>query len=399
MPKTLDDIFNDDDFGLLNAKEKSANIKTDEDRMIDSFEEINTFFEKNNREPSTGSMSEYSLLARLKGFRSDEVKKKILKPFDRFNLLGYVEMERNTFEEIIADDDLGLLETTGDISIFNFRHTPKQDARAESDFVAQRQPISEEKFKKYEAMFQQVHIELKTGKRKLRNFENIEKNLQIGNYYLLDGIMLYLESAELESEVRNLRSGDRLRVDGRTITIFENGTMSNMLFRSLGKSIQKSGKLITQTDESIERDLAESASLVSEEDIQTGWIYVLKSKSRNPKISELTNLYKIGFSNINVQDRIKGASKEATFLFADVEIVATYDCYNINTRNFENLMHRFFGECCLNVDINNEKGQRFTPREWFLVPLPVVDEAINLLRSGNIINYKYNKTNQEIVLR
>ncbi len=396
MSKTLDDIFNDDDFGLLNAKEKSSAIKTDEDRMIDSFEEINTFFEKNNREPSTGSMSEYNLLARLKGFRNDESKKKILKPFDRFDLLGYVEMEKKTFEEIVAEDDLGLLDTDADISIFEFKHTPKQDKRAETDFVAQRQAMSENVFKKYEAMFQQVHAELKAGKRKFLNFENIEKNLLIGNYYLLDGIMLYLESAELESEVRNLKSGDRLRVDGRTVTIFENGTMSNMLFRSLGKSIQKSGKLITQTDESIQYDFVQKANIVSEEDLQSGWIYVLKSKSKNPKISELNDLYKIGFSETNVPDRIKNASKEATFLFADVEIVATYHCYNMNTRNFENLIHRFFAESCLNVDLENEQGQRITPREWFVVPLKIIDDAINLLISGNIINYKYDKDNQRL---
>ena len=87
---TLDDIFNDDEFGLLDSKIKTSNIKSEEDRLIDSFEEINTFFDKNKREPSTSTMSEYGLLAKLKNFRQDEVKKKIVKPFDRHNLLGYV---------------------------------------------------------------------------------------------------------------------------------------------------------------------------------------------------------------------------------------------------------------------------------------------------------------------
>lgn len=399
MAKTLDDIFNDDDFGLLNQKEKASNIKTDEDRLIDSFEEINIFFEKNNREPSTGSMSEYNLLARLKGFRNDDKKKKILKPFDRFNLLGHVEMEKKTFDEILEDDDLGLLNTDADTSIFEFKHTPQQDKRAETDFVAQRQPVPEEEFGKYEVMFQQVHKELKEGKRKLLTFENIEKNLQIGNYYLIDGVMLYLESAELETEYKNLKSGGRVRKDGRTVTIFENATKSNMLYRSLGKMIQKSGKLITQSDETIQYNLIDKANQVLEEDLQSGWIYVLKSKSKSSEISAIRDLYKIGFSTMQVADRIKNASREATFLFADVDIVATYHCYNLNMHLFENLIHRFFGESCLNIDLYNDQQQRITPREWFVVPLPVINEAINLLTKGIIINYRYDKEKQQILLK
>lgn len=397
MAKTLDDIFNDDDSGLLNSKDRSSNIKTDEDRLIDSFEEINSFYEKNNREPSTDSMSEYSLLARLKGFRSDESKKKILKPFDRFNLLGHVEMEKKTFEEILDEDDLGLLNTDADTSIFNFKHTPKQERRAESDFVAQRQAIPEEQFKKYEVLFQQVHRELKQGKRKLLKFENIEKNLQVGNFYLLDGIMLFLESADLQHGLKKLKSGDRVRIDGRTVTIFENGTISNLFFRSLGKSIQKNGKLITRANEPYLTDFSERQDFVSEQDIQSGWIYVLKSKSPNQKISGISNLYKIGFSISNVADRIKNARSEATYLFEDVEIVSTYRCYNLNTQHFESLLHRFFGECCLNIDVFDKGGNRYTPREWFITPLNIIEQAINLIISGDIIKYRYDRDRNEII--
>lgn len=398
MAKTLDDIFSDDDSGLLNSKDKSLNNKTEEDRLIDSFEEINTFYEKNNREPSTASMSEYNLLARLKGFRSDESKKKILKPFDRFNLLGYVEMEKKTFDEILEEDNFGLLNTDADTSIFEFKHTPKQDKRAEADFIAQRQPIIEKDFEKYEAMFQQVHRELKEGKRKLLNFENIERNLQIGNFYLLDGILLFLESADNQQKLKKLNSGDRLRSDGRTVTIFENGTKSNMLFRSLGKAIQKSGKLITKTDESYLNNFSGNSNLISEEDIQNGWIYVLKSKSSNTNIIEISNLYKIGFSTASVADRIKNAFNEATYLFADVEVVATYRCYNLNIQNFENLLHRFFGESCLNIDVFDKAGNRYVPREWFIIPLNTIEQAIDLLISGNIIRYRFDSFNREIVL-
>lgn len=391
MAKTLDDIFNDDDFGLLNSKDQSLNIKTDEDRLIDSFEEVNSFFEKNNREPSTGNMSEYNLLARLKSFRENEDKKKVLKPFDRFDLLGYVELEIKTLDQVLEDDELGLLDSDADNSIFEFNHTPRNDKRADADFVAQRQSISEKAFKKYETMFYQVHEELKTGKRKLLKFENFEKNLQIGNFYLLDGMLLFLESADLQHNFKELRSGDRLRIDGRTVTIFENGTKSNMLFRSLGKSIQKNGKLITLPVNTYQTDLQAGFNFVAEEDIQSGWIYVLKSKSTNPKLSNVENLYKIGFSKLNVVDRIKNASDEATYLYSDVEIVATYRCYNINTQNFENLIHRFFAKCCLNIDVYDKIGTRYMPREWFIVPVNIIEEVVHLIISGEIIKYKYNE--------
>lgn len=398
MAKSLDDIFDDDDFGLLNPKDKSRDIKTDEHRLIDSFEEVNLFFEKNKREPSTSSMTEYNLLARLKGFRQDENKKKILKPFDRFNLLGYVEMELKTFDQIVDEDDLGLLNSQGDLSIFEFKHIPKQERRSETDFVAQRQAIDNDEFKKYELMFHRVHQELKEGKRKLLNFENFEKNLQIGNFYLLDGMLLFLESADLQHGYKELKSGDRLRVDGRTVTIFENGTMSNLLFRSLGKAIQKNGKLITKTYESLQNDFLNSSSILKD-DIQSGWIYVLKSQSTNPKISANKDLYKIGFTVLNVTDRIKNAANEATYLFAEVDIIATYRCFNLNTHHFENLIHRFFGDSCLDIDLLSPDKNRVTPREWFVVPIEVINEAIELLINGNIIDYKYDKENKIITTK
>ncbi|MBS1752354.1 MAG: GIY-YIG nuclease family protein [Bacteroidetes bacterium] len=386
---SLDDIFNDDDFGLLDSKAKVSNIKSEDDRLIDSFEEINTFFDKNGREPNASSMSEYGLLAKLKNFRQDEQKKKTVKPFDRHNLLGEVDMEKSSVDDILNDDDFGLLDTDKDLSIFKYKHIPKEDERAEADFVAQRKPIKEKEFKPYEEMFQKVHQEIKEGKRKILPFKNIEKNLHVGNFYLIDGVMLYLESADLEQAQRALNSGNRIRIDGRTRTIFENGTYSNMTYRSLGKQIQNSGKLITNTYESIQDEFFVSESLVKEEDIQTGWIYVLKSKSTDPKISAIKNLYKIGFSSTPIEERIKNAKNEATYLFADVIKVASYDCYNRNADKLEQLLHRFFASACLNIDLFTEQGRRLMPREWFVVPFEIIEEAIQLILSEKILNYRY----------
>jgi len=396
---SIDDIFNDDDFGLLDSKVKTSIVKTDEDRLIDSFEEINVFTDKNKREPNKSSMSEYGLLAKLKNFRENETQKKVLKPFDRHNLLGYVEMEKQTIDDILNDDDLGLLDADKDLDIFKFKHTPRPEDRAETDFVAQRKPMKEKEFEKYEVMFHKVHKEIKEGKRKIKPFTNIEKNLHVGDFYLMNGIMLYLESANLNKEEIKHRSSIRVRVVGRTRTIFENGTYNNMLFTSLGRGLQQDGKLITNLYDKIEQDLFVNTGLVKEEDLQTGWIYVLKSKSTNAEIRGINNLYKIGFASNSVDKRIKNAQHEATYLFADVQKVATYKVYNRNADKLEALLHRFFANACLDIDLFNEKGQRLNPREWFVVPFEVIEETIQLILNENIVNYEYNTLTKEIKLK
>ena len=398
---TLDDIFNeDDDFGLLDVKPKSSNVKSEEDRLIDSFEEINVFIDKNDREPSASSMSEYSLLAKLKNFRENEKSKKILKPFDRHDLLGYVEKDKPTIDDILNDDDFGLLDTDSELDIFKFNHTPKPQDRAATDFVSKRAPIKEKEFEKYETMFHKVHAELKDGQRRIDKFEDVEKHLKAGCFYLLDGVLLYLEDVENERDDNvKLSKNTRRRKDGRTRIVFENATLSNMLYRSLGKSLYNNGKRITEPKELSTPDLFVNADCVKEEDIQTGWIYVLKSKSNDDKIKSIKDLYKIGFSSTSVDERIKNAKNEATYLYADVQKVATYRCYNRNANKLESLLHRFFATACLNIDLFSESGQRITPREWFVVPFEVLDEAISLILGGTILNYEYDVVNQEIKLR
>ena len=397
---SIDDIFNDDDFGLLDSKVKTSTVKTDEDRLIDSFEEINVFTDKNDREPSKSSMSEYGLLAKLKNFRENETQKKILKPFDRHNLLGYVEMEKPTIDDILnEDDELGLLDSDKDLDIFKFKHTPKPEDRADADFVAQRKAMKEKDFEKYETMFQKVHKEIKEGRRKIKPFKDAERNLKEGQFYILDGLLLYLDKANVKLEEKEEKAGTILRIDGRTRTVFENGTFSNMLFRSLGKQILKNGKMITNTYEKLEQELFVNTGLVQEEDIQSGWIYVLKTKSTKKELTDINDLYKIGFASNSVDDRIKNAKNEATYLFADVKKIATYKVYNRNADKLENLLHRFFANACLDIDLFNHKGQRLNPREWFVVPFEVIEQTIQLILNESIVNYEYDTEMKRIKLK
>lgn len=132
---------------------------------------------------------------------------------------------------------------------------------------------------------------------------------------------------------------------------------------------------------------------------QPGWIYVLKSKSIDPKISSIKDLFKIGFSTVPVNERIKNAKNEATYLFADVKKIASYNCYNRNADKLEQILHRFFASSCLNVDLFDERGQRITPREWFIVPLEIIEEAIQLILNESIINFRYVNVNKKIVAK
>jgi hypothetical protein len=396
---SIDDIFNDDEFGLLETTAKTSNVKTADQRLIDALEEINAFVDKNGREPNTSSMSEYGLFARLKNIKENEPQKISLKPYDRHNLLGEVEMPKTSIDDILNDEEFGLLDTDSDLSIFKYRHISKEDEIAKADFVASRKPLKEAEFKPYEVLFQKVHQELKEGKRQLKPFHNIEKNLHIGDFYLSDGILLYIESANLKKEEIQHRASVRVRLEGRTKTIFENGTYSNMLYTSLGRQLQKDGKLITNTQEAITNELFVNAGMVKEEDIQTGWIYILKSKSTHPEISSIENLFKIGFSSTPIEERIKNAKNEATYLYADVIKVSSYACYNRNADKLEQLLHRFFAESCLNIDIEIIKGKRITPREWFVVPFEEIEKAIELMLNEQIVDYKYDKEIEKIVLK
>ena len=390
--KTLEDIFNDDEFGILDSKPINSNIKTEDERLIESFQEINTFFEKNNREPEAANVTEFKLLSRLKALRKDAKKVEILKPYDSHNLLNTKE-EVKSVADILNDDDLGILGTDETLSIFKLKNVPSYTERAESDFTARRKAMKDKDFLPYETQFKKVHIELREGKRKLKEFKDVEQNLNSGNYYVLDGVLLFLEDDGIEKR----QLGDSSRNDGRTTIIFENGTKSNMYYRSLSKSLYNNGSTVSGTDKESETGLFKNANIVKEEDSETGWIYILKSKSTNKDISSIKDLYKIGYSTVPIIERIKNASKEPTYLMADVAIEASYKTYNINAQKFELLIHRFFSEVCLNIDINDDKGRRITPREWFAVPLPVIDKAISLILSGEIVKYKYDSVQMSLI--
>lgn len=389
--KILDDIFSNDPLGLLNVKPKTSNVKTADERLSNSFEEINDFISKNEREPAPNpsNISEYQLYSRLKNLREDEDKMLALETRDVYGLLKVEKKEINNIDDIFNDDIFGMFDDGEAQSLFEFKHTPREIARAEADFVARRKPCKN--FKDYEALFKSIQADLSSGQSKIVKFH--ESQLNQGNFFVHNGIVLYLE------KVIDLDVDKFGKPDGRTKIIFENGTESSMKLRSLGKNLFINGKGITQRSDNEVEEFMENFSNINEEDKEAGYIYVLSSKSTDTNITEIRNLFKIGYSTTPVETRIKNAEKEPTYLMAPVQIEAEYKTFNMNTQKFEQLLHNFFGASCLNIDIYDEKLRRHMPQEWFIAPLNVIDQAIEMIITEEIIHYKYDQELEVIVLK
>jgi len=402
--KVLDDIFNNDPLGLLIFKPKNSNARTADERLLASFQEINDFVDNNHKEPepNPSNISEFQLYSRLKNLREDKTKIKLLKKYDIHNLLPSTKSnqvsepkapynkpkEITSLDDLLNDDLLNILDDDSE-GLFDFKHTPKEYERANADFVARRKPCKD--FDKYESLFQKVQYDLSISKRKLIKFN--EGQLREGAYFVHNGILLLLET------IHDFEKDKFGKDDGRTRIIFENGTESQMKLRSLGKNLFLNGKSVTDNIDKVNEEYLEKFNVITNDDESAGYIYVLKSKSTDINITSIQNLYKIGYSKIDVQERIKNAKKEPTYLMAPVLIKGAWQCYNMNPQKLEQLLHNFFGNSCLEIDVFDEKGKRHTPREWFIAPITVIEQAIELIINGKIINYKFDADNMTIVLK
>jgi len=383
-------LINDDDLGLLTIKPTNASAITADERLVASFLEINNFVQENRREPQLGGdLQEHQLASRLKSIREEKDKAKVLLDFDEYDLLSVEEKEIKSIKDIFNDEDFGILDNT-DKNLFNLDNVPEIKERESADFIAHRKPCKD--FEKYEASFQECQKELSIGKRKLLKFKS-DQQIKEGRFFVMNGVLLFVEKI---GETFVDKHG---KVDGRIRCIFENGTESGMLLRSLGKGLYDNGHAVSENSDTNESDLLEHFNIITKDDSQTGFIYVLKSLSENPKIKSLENLYKIGYSTIPIEERVKNANGDVTFLLAPVKIVTSFECYNFNPQKLEQLLHNFFGSACLNIDIFDASNRRYTPREWFIAPLDVIEASIRLIIDGGIINYKYDASRQEIILR
>ncbi|MGR0221577.1 GIY-YIG nuclease family protein [Agromyces sp. ZXT2-6] len=379
-PSSIDELLDSDLDGLLDAPDMPQKI-TAADRLERAFLEIVEFRRTHGRIPSstTRDIAERKLGARLDGILANDEKIAALKPLDEFGLLETPEAPAS-IDELLGDDEFDLL--GDDTGLLDVSDLPVRRQVHDSESAARREKA--EDFEQFEPLFKQKHDELRSGASRLLPYPGMS-HIVAGAFFVLNGVMLFVaEVGETEYKQTTVRENkrERLRV------VFENGTESSMYRQSLAIRLSdEDGNVVART---------ELPEILGEDEV-SGYIYVLRSRSEDPLIADIDHLYKIGFTRGAVEDRIKNAEKSPTYLMAPVDIVASYRTYNLKASALENLLHRVFAAARLHLTQADHKGRAYDPSEWFIVPLGVIDQAIELIISGGIVDYIYDAKAQKLV--
>ena len=394
---SLDDIFNHDDLGLL-ADVKPIAPKADENAMVlQTFKEVESFFRRHGRLPNNdGNLDEKILDRKWQALLNNKQHCETLRQYDTLNLLRPSEKTECckaenvvTLEDIFNNDDLNLLDV-GNTDIFRMEHIPQRAANGspyEDENNAVRKPCTD--FWRFEAWFKQIHHMLKHSE---AHFERLktETFLQPGDVFLLHGALCYVADFAETEDRKSTRGNRRLRV------IYENGTESNILTRSLARAVYKdgNGKKIMLSSAELLPDILTANS---PQDLVTGQLYVVRLLQPKPEFATYRNLYKIGFTTGTVEARIADAENDTAFLESKVVPVLSFECRNINPHTFERLLHAFFAAQRVNIRLIGKNGKIYIPHEWFDVELDVIEKAAEYIINGTINQYRMNNTTGKIV--
>lgn len=380
------------DLGIEIAPLKTGNRTPREERIIAGFEEIQSFQRTHGRVPLHGE--ERNIFERLYAVRLDQLRKlpemqTLLAELDTHNLLsiaGETSADLEDIDENALLAELGISVDPDDITVL--RHVRSSVDKRAAEEIADRTSCSD--FENYQPLFEAVERELKSGVRKTVRFGR-DTSIETGNYFIVGGQLSYVAEMGENIKAPNGESDARLRV------IYANGTESNLLRRSLQRALYKDDTGRRLTDPDMGPLFGDSPE---PDDIESGTIYVLRSLSAHPFVTEHRHLiHKIGVTGGKVETRIAGAEKDATYLLAKVEVVATYKLHNLNRTRLENIFHRVFAAAQLDLTIEDRFGQPVKPREWFLVPLQVIDEVVDRIRDGTITEVLYAPATASLVSR
>ena len=381
--RTIDDILSDPEvLEILKPFEKNLKAKSI-DYEIRNFQELTDWVKENKRVPEKVNSwnTERKMYSRLKGFRERPDK---FQEYDELGLL--VSEEPSIYERLIEEikndtyskqptslDDIldsesilfdGLENIDSSMpKLFETKKVKKNRKRKVApDSIARRKKV--EDFSQYKILFKKIQQELTSGKGQLKPFKN--NNVEVDHFYVLKGQLIYIDSL---GEIVSKNNANGIYEDQRLRVIYENGTESNLLKRGLVSSLYgRDGKIITELNENIE---------LSNDDFETGYIYVIKSLSDNPDIANIKSLYKIGVTTGSVQTRIANARNESTYLYAPVKVVEQMRVINLDAHSLETALHHALAQYQLDVEIKAPNGKIITPREWFVVELSKVEEIVN----------------------
>lgn len=412
MPKGITDEDFDllDELGVETEPVQSGGHSAREQRIIAGFEEIERFVEEHGRIPQHGENRD--IFERIYAVRLDRLRASgeclaVLKGRDPRGLLSLladsggssvfredaVEYRAGVEGDSGLNDNellaaLGADETEG-IDITELKHVRPAAEKRAAEEVAQRTPCVD--FEKFREDFERVDREIRSGLGQTQPITAENRGIGEKDFFILNGVTLYV--AEVGEPLKITAS----EVDRRLRLIFSNGTESNLLLRSLQRAFydDPSARRVVRAKEA--NQLTFGGEWDSD-DVEAGTIYVLRSKSDNPFIvSNREVIHKIGVTGGNVKARIANAKKDPTYLLADVDIVATYKLANINRTKLEQLLHKFFAEARLDLELKDRFGFDVTPKEWFLVPLPVIDDAVRKVIDGSITDFRYDPESARLV--
>lgn len=377
--------------GLDQEIAKTSSHTPREERIIAGFEEIQQFVIRYGRAPQHGEdndIFERLYAVRLDRLREQEECRVLLASLDNQGLLSVGDIAPVDPVESLDDEELlaELEGAFGSSDITELRHVRSQVEIRAAEEIANRDKC--EDFDRFRPLFEQTECELKSGARQTRPFGK-DASVNTGDFFVLGGQLVYVAEKGEEFRAPNGHPDARLRV------IYSNGTESNLLLRSLQRALYKdeAGRRLTDPD------LGPLFSETWDEgDIESGTIYVLRSMSSHTFVVEHRNLiHKIGVTGGKVETRIANAAHDATYLLADVEVVASYKLVGINRAKLEGIFHRIFAPAQLDLTIHDRFGHPVRPQEWFLVPLHVIDEAVSRIRDGSITDVVYDPKKASLV--
>jgi T5orf172 domain len=380
------------ELGVDIAPEPSGQRSAKEERIIAGFEEIERFVEEHGSLPQHGEdcdIFERLYAVRLDRMRESEECREVLRSLDSRGLLDAEADTSLTTEADLTDEallaSLGI-DANSENDITQLTHVRSRSEIKAAEEIAQRTPCQD--FDEFKPIFEKVQRQLEIGERQTLKYQD-NAAVKQGDLFILDGQKVIV------AEMDEAFVSDYGRQDRRLRVVYDNATESDLLLRSLQRALNKdkASRRITTPDFGPLFSDIEAA-----DDLPTGYIYVLRSKSAHPVVAEHRSvIHKIGVTGGDVKSRIANAKKDPTYLLADVEIVATFKLANINRKGLEALLQKFFASAQLDLELPDRFGIPVKPREWFLVPLEVIEAAIEKIMEGTIDQFRYDPKTASLV--
>ena len=391
--RSIDDILANDD--LIEDVAKAAPQTSSADRIGSDFEEINAFVDRYGHAPrefappggTVVSVGERLLAIRLNRYQHHPALQSVLSGFDRHGLLPSTprEPERaRTIDDVFADLD-AMEDDASDVDLFVIRNAGRSATKDEPEYIADRKKC--EDFERFKPLLDECAAQIASGQRITRRFVN-ESEIKQGDFYILNGVLLYVADMDtLEETGKTRRKNARLRV------IYDNGTEADLLFRSLARLLYRdpNGRRISNPDQ---------GPLFSPEpqpDRLTGYVYVARAETPPDALRNFDHLYKLGVTTGQPKERVAGAKDDPTFLFGRAVLLKHYAIYNTDPRQIEAKLHAFLSGVCLDIEIEDRFRRPYKPREWFLVPLPIIDEIVERIFNNSLSKYRYDRLDRRLV--